>query len=36
VQSQAGGEMVDDLVGRVLDVQPEGLARLGELPDERR
>src|SRR5262249_44075940 len=35
VQSQAGGEPVDDLVGRGLDVEPEGLASLDELPDER-
>src|SRR5215469_11578369 len=36
VQSQTGGEPVDDLVGRVLDVEPEGPAILDELPDERR
>jgi hypothetical protein len=36
VQPQPGGELVDDLVGRVLDVQPEGLARPDELRYQRR
>jgi hypothetical protein len=36
VQPQAGGQLVNDLVGRVLDVQPEGLARLNELRYQRR
>jgi hypothetical protein len=34
VQPQQGGELVNDLVGRVLDVQPEGLACLSELRDQ--
>jgi hypothetical protein len=36
VQPQAGGQLVDDLVGRVLDVEPEGLACLNELRYQRR
>jgi hypothetical protein len=36
VQPKAGGEAVDDLIGRVLDVQPEGLTRLDELGNQRR
>jgi hypothetical protein len=31
VQPQAGGQLVNDLVGWILDVEPEGLAGLNEL-----
>jgi hypothetical protein len=36
VQAQAGGQLVNDLVGRVLDIQPERLARSNELHYQRR
>jgi len=35
VQPQAGGQLINDLVGRVLDVEPEGLACLNELRYQR-
>jgi hypothetical protein len=31
MQAQPGGQLVHDLAGRVLDVEPEGLAGLNEL-----
>jgi len=36
VQAQAGGQLVNDLIGRILDVQPERLACLDELRYQRR
>ena len=36
VQTQAGGQLVNDLVGRVLDIQPERLSRRHELRYQRR
>jgi hypothetical protein len=36
VQPQVGGQLVNGLVGRALDVQPEGLACLDELRYQRR
>jgi hypothetical protein len=31
MQGQAGGQLVNDLVGRVLDIQPERLSRCDKL-----
>ena len=36
MQPQAGGQLVNDLDGRVLNVQPEGLACLDKLRYQRR
>lgn len=36
VQTQAGGQLVNDLIGRVLDIQPERLGRGHELRYQRR
>jgi hypothetical protein len=30
VQPEQGGQLVNDLIGRILYIQPEGLARLNE------
>jgi hypothetical protein len=35
VQPEQGGQLVNDLIGRILYIQPEGLARLNELPYQR-
>ena len=35
MQAQAGGQLVNDLIGRILDVQPERLACLDELRYQR-
>src|SRR6185437_10087456 len=34
-QPQQGGRLVNDLIGRILDIQPKGLARLNELRYQR-
>jgi hypothetical protein len=34
-QPQQGGQLVNDLIGRILDIQPKGLARLNELRYQR-
>jgi hypothetical protein len=35
VQPQQGGQLVNDLISRILDIQPEGLACLNELRHQR-